>query len=89
MTTIYRSTTPGDETSKPVKTKLTEDEAALKLTVDATRRGITRLEWELKDANDYLAVLKGQCKHHAFSDEPGFLYTSRTCAVCGANMGLV
>lgn len=31
----------------------------------------------------------GKCLHEIFYDEPGWLYDSRWCAICGKSLGLI
>lgn len=85
MTDIYRSTIPGDESTRPVKTELSTEERDMQLKVAALQLQIS----QGAAAQLELASIRKTCKHHAFVDMEGFPYDTRYCAVCGTNMGIV
>lgn len=71
--------------SKPVETELTPVEHNSHNQVKALMSRIN--DGEI--AQTKLKELRASCKHEAFYDTEGLPYDIRTCAICGAHLGLV
>ena len=98
----YRSTVYGDESTELIDVFVLDDDEkllnALKIqTEDGLRLLRHRPKSELKpteigklaELEAVLSELRGQCRHRVFKDEPGFLYSIRSCVTCGCHMGSV
>ena len=85
-TNVYRSTVPGDETTPLIPVEvLPPIELALFKRIEKLKQLID----EADAAKDEIRRLRSKCSHHYFYDTAGFPYDTRTCAACGAHMGLL
>lgn len=81
---IYRSIFPGDEKSKSVLTTLTDVEASILEEVESLQKLINIGEIAKHELNE----LRSRCSHGAFTTAESTLLGTRTCAACGAQLGL-
>jgi len=83
--TIYRSKVLGDERTEPIK-------AVLPAEAEDTVAELERLREIVRQGDVAITTIRqiqADCPHHYFRDTAGFPYDSRTCAVCGAHMGML
>jgi hypothetical protein len=83
--TIYHSKVLGDETTEPIAGPLPEREAGVAKSI-AELQALVEIG---RNAEAGIAAFRKSCKHQYFTDEAGFPYDTRFCAVCGAYMGAV
>jgi hypothetical protein len=80
---IYHSKVLGDERTEPVAGVLPEREAGVSKSIAQLQALVDIGE----NAKRGISEFRKSCKHQYFTDEAGFPYDTRFCAVCGAYMG--
>ena len=82
----YTNVVPGDESTPLVAVqKFTKEQLQLRRDLITLVGKIAEGEQAYRDMQE----LRKNCPHTVFNDTPGFPYDSRSCAVCGASMGLL